>query len=82
MADRRAIIIIEQAEGRKLYEAALREVELGHTTFEAELLRLKEAKKACSKKGDVKLCKHWTIAEKLLKTAHADTKAKPNKTDS
>lgn len=78
MADRRALIIIEQAEGRKLCDEALREIELGHTSFAKELARFKDAKASCKKKGDDKLCKHWMIAERLLKRAqsHAQIGAK------
>jgi len=76
MADRRTQSIIEQAEGRKLADEAIREVALGHSTFEDELARLKSARQSCSKKGDVKLCRHWTIAERLVKKAQKDEKAK------
>lgn len=74
MPDRRALSIIEQAEGRKLCEEALREIELGHTDFEAELVRIKQQKSSCKQKGDAKVWKHWTIAERLLKRAKAEAK--------
>lgn len=75
MSDKKALAIIEQAEGRKLCDEALREIELGHTDFRSELARFKQSKSFCKQKGDAKLCKHWTIAEQLLKKAAAETKA-------
>lgn len=75
MADRKAQIIIEQSEGRKRFCEAMRQIELGRTSFEEELLRFKSMRKACAHKGDDKLCRLWTIAERLLKKAFKEAKA-------
>lgn len=75
MADREAQIIIQQSEGRKRSCEAVRKIELGRTTFDKELLRFKTMKKTCAQKGDEKLCRVWTIAERLLKKAQKDAKA-------
>lgn len=77
MSDRRALAIIEQAEGRKLCDEALREIQLGHTDFASELARFKNLKSSCKQRGDAKLCKHWTIAERLLKKARAEVITDP-----
>lgn len=58
--------LVEQAEGRKIYDEAIREIALGHVTFEHEVHRLKIMQRQCQAKGDVKTCRHWTIAERML----------------
>ena len=72
MATDRAKALIEQSEGRKLCDEALREIELGRSTFVKELARFRDSKKTCEKDGPG--CRHWTAAERLLKKAHRDAK--------
>lgn len=62
----KAQLIIQQSEARRLYEEALREIELERTNFEAERERLKTSAKACQAKGKAKECRHYTLAERLL----------------
>lgn len=72
MAKDRAKALIEQSEGRKLCDEALREIELGRSTFVDELARFRDAKKTCEKDGPG--CRHWTVAERLLKKAEREAR--------
>ena len=72
MATDRAKVIVEQSEGRKLCDEALREIELSRSTFVNELARFRDGKKTCEK--DRPGSRHWTVAERLLKKAQRDAK--------
>lgn len=62
----KAQLQIQHAEACRLAEEALREIELGHTSFEAELERLKSAAKACKPGRDDKDLRHYTLAKRML----------------
>ena len=71
MANDRAKALIEQSEGRKLCDEALREIELGRSTFVDELTRFRDAKQI---EKDGPGGRHWTVAERLLKRAEREAR--------
>jgi hypothetical protein len=71
VATDRAKALIEQSEGRRLCDEALREIELGRSTFVDELARIRDAKKI---EKDGPGGRHWTAAERLLKKAEREGK--------
>jgi hypothetical protein len=61
VADRKAHALIEQAEAKKLCDLALREIELGRSSFAEEISNLKKRGQ-----GDAQECRHYAMAGKML----------------